>query len=101
MRDLTDVHGLDLTDEVFEVLHQAGGAVVERIVSSGQASQWFDQDHDEWVMVLSGSADLEYANGATVHISAGQGLVIPASVRHRVVRTARPTIWVAVHFPSV
>lgn len=99
MRDLTDIDGLDLTDEVFEVLHTAGGSTLERIVSNGQTTQWLVQDHDEWVMVIAGAARLE-GDDATVELTAGQALLIPAQVRHRVVWTEQPTVWIAVHFPG-
>jgi cupin 2 domain-containing protein len=97
--DLGRLDDLDLTDEVFETLHRAHGATVERIVSNGHQTQWYDQDHDEWVMVLSGAARLD-VGGRDVHLGPGQALTIPAHVRHRVVWTAAPTVWVAVHFPA-
>lgn len=97
--DLGRLDGLTLAEEVFETLHAARGAVVERIVSNGQQTQWYDQDHDEWVMVLSGAARLD-VGGREVELGPGQALTIAARVRHRVLWTARPTIWVAVHFPA-
>ncbi len=51
MRDLFNVEGVDTFGEVFDKLHEAHGAVVERIVSHGQATDWLEQDHDEWVVV--------------------------------------------------
>lgn len=97
--DLGRLEGLDLTEEVFQTLHAAQGAVVERIVSNGQRTQWFDQDHDEWVLVLSGAARLDVA-GREVMLDAGQAMTIAAHERHRVLWTASPTVWVAVHFPA-
>jgi cupin 2 domain-containing protein len=100
MGNLLDTSGMDLTNEVFEQLHASGGTLVERIVSNGQQTQWFDQEHDEWVMVLRGGARLEYRDGTTVDLEQGQATVLPAHLIHRVVWTQQPTVWLAVHFPA-
>lgn len=88
-------------EEIVATLLAAPGARIERIVSTGQASPpgfWYDQDGDEWVAVLQGSADLRFADEpAPRRLSAGDHLLIPARRRHRVERTANPTIWLAVH----
>lgn len=100
MNDLHDIDGLDMAHEVFTSLHAGQGCLVERIVSDGQTTQWLTQDHDEWVMVLAGGAVLEMGDTNQVHLQAGQWFTITAGQRHRVAWTERPTIWVAVHFPS-
>ncbi|KAB7783366.1 MULTISPECIES: cupin domain-containing protein [Methylorubrum] len=87
--------------EIFETLLTRPGIRVERIVSTGQASPpgfWYDQDGDEWVAVLKGSAELRFADEpAPRRLAEGDHLLIPAHCRHRVERTANPTIWLAVH----
>ncbi len=91
-------------DEVVTALAAAPGLRIERIVSTGQASPpdfWYDQDQAEWVMVVSGSAVLRFADEAEPrHLTAGDYLLIPPHQRHRVERTdpATPTVWLAVHF---
>lgn len=100
MRELFNVEGVDTAREVFDVLHEAHGAVVERIVSHGQITDWVEQDHDEWVVVLRGWAVLDLGDGAEVALTAGQWLTIASGVRHRVVHSDRPTVWLAVHFPA-
>ena len=76
---------------------------VERIVSRGQASPpgfWYDQDTDEWVLLVKGSASLSFADGSEIALGPGDHLLIPRHVRHRVERTdpEGETIWLAVHF---
>jgi hypothetical protein len=47
----------DLPDELSTTLLQASNLRIERIVSHGHASPegfWYDQDEQEWVMVLQG-----------------------------------------------
>ncbi len=86
--------------EVFDDLPAASGVRVERIVSHGDASppgEWFDQDDDEWVLVLEGEGELEFANPIErVLLGVGDWIFIPAHRRHRVVRSADPTVWLAV-----
>ena len=91
-------------DEEITSLLTAPNVRIERIVSAGQASPpgfWFDQDWDEWVVLLAGSAGL-LIEGETAarHLKPGDYLHIPAHVRHRVEWTDReqPTVWLAVHF---
>ncbi len=73
---------------------------IERIVSTGQASPpgfWYDQDFDEWVVVLAGAARLALDGEAERYLLPGDHLLIPAHRRHRVVWThpALPTVWLA------
>ena len=52
-------------EEFTEVLHSKD-LKIERIVSTGQttpAGEWYDQDEDEWVVLIQGEAVLEYENG--------------------------------------
>ena len=86
--------------EEFLTLWENPSTKIERIVShshSSPAEFWYDQPGDEWVIVLRGSATLEFADGKSVHLGAGDYLEIARHVRHRVARTADETIWLAVH----
>ena len=90
--------------ELITMLLEADGLRIERIVSQGQASPagfWYDQDENEWVMVLSGSAAIEFeGEAAAVELQAGSYLNIPAHRKHRVVRTSatEKTVWLAVFY---
>lgn len=82
-------------------LCEAGSVKIERIVSNRHSSPpdfWYDQPGDEWVIVLRGGAMLEFADGNSVDLGAGDYLEIAGHIRHRVVRTDDETIWLAVHF---
>lgn len=76
---------------------------IERIVSTGQASPpgfWYDQADDEFVVLLSGAARLQFEEGdVTLDMKPGDWVEIPAHVRHRVETTQAepPTVWLAVH----
>ena len=91
-------------DESVDILARAKNVRVERIVSTGQASPpgfWYDQDEHEWVLLLSGSARLEFDEPARVlELRPGDAVTIPAHERHRVAATApgQDTVWLAVFY---
>ena len=95
-----------LTEEAFTELLRHDAVRIERIVSNGHASPdgfWYDQDENEWVLLLEGEAGIEFADGERVHLTRGDTLNLPAHTRHRVTYTSRPAIWLAVfyrHRPS-
>lgn len=52
-----------LPDELFEEIVAKRGIKIERIVSYGHTTpqnEWYDQNRDEWVMVLKGEAILSF-----------------------------------------
>ena len=83
--------------ERFEALHERQGLLIERIVSSDELEGAdSDQPHDEWVLLLRGAASLE-VDGAVLQLRAGDWLMLPAGTAHRVLRTERNSLWLAVH----
>jgi cupin 2 domain-containing protein len=92
-----------LDAERMEDLHRAGAVRIERIVSTGQATPagaWFDQRHDEWVVLLKGGAGLLLEGEAGPRtLAPGDWVLLPAGLRHRVEWTApgEATVWLAVH----
>jgi cupin 2 domain-containing protein len=81
-----------------------GNFRIERIISSGHATQegtWYDQDQDEWVLVLEGEAVLGYEDGSEVRLSRGDSLFLPRHRRHRVIYTSSPCVWLAVFYGNV
>jgi cupin 2 domain-containing protein len=73
---------------------------IQRIVSQTYSSPpdcWYDQDEDEWVIVVRGEAILEFEAGELVHMKEGDYVTIPRHVKHRVLQTDPKTIWLAVH----
>jgi cupin 2 domain-containing protein len=88
--------------ELFESLISGDRIYLERIISTGQTTpvgEWYDQELDEWVLLLQGEASLSYADGSTVNLRAGDYLFIPAHQKHRVEHTSSqpPCIWLAIH----
>ncbi|AUH51542.1 phosphoribosylaminoimidazole carboxylase [Chromobacterium sp. ATCC 53434] len=95
----------DLPQEWLQTLFSGDrGFRVERIVSRGHASPegfWYQQDEEEWVLLLSGSAELEYQSPPRrVALKPGDAIAIPAGCRHRVSRTApdQDSVWLAIFY---
>ncbi|HSD92759.1 MAG TPA: cupin domain-containing protein [Methyloceanibacter sp.] len=91
-------------EEAVETLCQEPGARIERIVSTGQTTpdgKWYDQEADEWVLLVKGGARLRIEGESQDRtLAPGDYLLLPAHCRHRVTWTERepPTVWLAIHF---
>ena len=83
-------------EETADVLLERGGVRIERIVSNLARTDWYDQAEDEWLVLLEGTAELEFED-ATVSLRRGDTLLIPAHRRHRVAETSADALWLTVH----
>ncbi len=93
----------NLDEEVFELLAQSEKVKIERIISKGHSSPtsgWYNQDQNEWVVVLKGEAVISFENGEEVELKAGSHINIPAHTKHKVKWTHPEveTVWLAVHY---
>jgi cupin 2 domain-containing protein len=100
-----DIPG-EMPDESCTQIVRSENIRIERIVSRGQASPpgfWYDQETDEWVLLVKGSASLRFLDGREIALTPGDHLLIPRHMRHRVERTAPEgeTVWLAVHYGGV
>ena len=73
---------------------------LEHIASHGWPSPngfWYDQGRPEWVLLIQGHSVLEFEEGS-LELKAGDSLLIPAGIRHRVASASADATWVALHF---
>ncbi|MSP40757.1 MAG: cupin domain-containing protein [Deltaproteobacteria bacterium] len=85
--------------EDFLTLFENANVKISRIVSLAHSSPpgfWYDQAEDEWVIILRGSATLEFADGELVELKVGDWLTLARHVKHRVAQTSAETIWLSV-----
>ena len=90
-----------LDKELFDMLLEQGNVKIQRIVSTGQvSSSWYDQDFNEWVIVLKGAAMIFFEDNKSIHLKEGSYINIPAHQKHRVSWTSlnSETIWLAVSY---
>ena len=90
-------------DEISQELLRGNSFRLERIVSMGHttpAGVWYDQESDEWVLLLSGAAQLRFDDADQLDMRPGDCILIPAHQRHRVDWTdpQQQTAWLALHF---
>lgn len=102
--NLFDEIPADMPEELSETLSAGKDVRIERIVSRGHRSEenfWYDQADDEWVVILTGWAELRFdGHDDTILMTPGDWIHIPAHKRHRVEATAddEDSIWLAVFF---
>ncbi|SDC01661.1 cupin domain-containing protein [Paraburkholderia lycopersici] len=95
----------EANEERFDALVARGEVLIERIVSTGQASPpgfWYDDAREEWIVLLAGAATLAFENAGEPprRLLPGDYVHIPPHCRHRVAWTdpAVPSVWLAVYF---
>jgi len=97
---LLDSSAAPFSGELIQQLVDVHGAVIEQILSGeSDESLDYDQDHDEWVLLLQGAAELE-VSGQTLSLEPGDWVLLPRRTLHRVVHTAAGTSWLALHLPG-
>lgn len=90
--------------EIFETILEAKAFRLERIVSEGRQTpedKWYDQDKNEWVILLKGSAGLLLeGEEEPIVLKPGDYITLPANIRHKVLWTDphEKTIWLALHY---
>lgn len=92
-----------LPDEIFEDLVITPNVRIERILSQGHSSPeqgWYDQNENEWVIVLQGTGTLVFEDGRHIVLNAGDYINIPAHDKHKVASTdeEQVTVWLAVFY---
>lgn len=104
--NLPDQLGNPLEEEFFEDLLTANNVRLERIISEGHSSPegfWYDQEIDEWVIVVKGYAEivtLDHLGKETLwELHPGDAILLKAHHKHRVQKTSKSpkTVWLALH----
>ncbi|MCB2222116.1 MAG: cupin domain-containing protein [Bacteroidetes bacterium] len=88
--------------EIFTTLFESASIKIERIFGQHpytQPGEWYDQEEDEWVVLLEGTAKVEIQNEQIIELKAGDYLFLPAHKIHRVNETSdvKKCIWLAIH----
>ena len=91
---------LPLSEELTTVLAEGDSVRIMQIISTGQTTDWYDQDETEFVALLEGNAVIEYDGGRSVKLEKGDTLVIKPHEKHRVSYTSNnpPCVWLCVFY---
>jgi cupin 2 domain-containing protein len=92
--------------ELFEELFKSKNSHIERIISVGWnkvEDNRYDQETEEWVLLIKGSASIEFENNYFIEMIEGDYIFIPSHCKHKVIKTSSnpPCIWLAVHFTNL
>jgi len=103
VKNIYEDENIDLKDEYFEGLLKQNGFRLERIISKGHVSKndfWYDQDEDEFVLLLKGSAKLLFENNDIIELKEGDYIIIPKHFKHKVIYTdtENKTFWLTCYF---
>jgi cupin 2 domain-containing protein len=91
MKDIKNIYSSippSMHEELFQDILITDTFEVKRIVSKGHASPkdfWYDQDKNEWVILLKGRAGLLFeGDNNVIELKPGDYINIPAHRKHRV-----------------
>lgn len=98
--NIHDFPQFPLPNELTTVLAESENVRIERIISTGQTSDWYDQTETEFVVLIDGSAVIDFESGRTVAMSKGDTLTIAPHERHKVSFTSSepPCVWLCVFY---
>jgi cupin 2 domain-containing protein len=90
-------------EEIFEIILNNKNLKLERIITNGQTTppgEWYNQENDEWVVLIQGSALILFENEKFIILNKGDHILIPKNCKHRVqwVDSNQECIWLALHF---
>ena len=88
-------------EEFIEEILSTKNFNLERIISEGHISPpnfWYDQDKNEFVLLLKGKAELSFDNGEKYELNPGDYMIINAHQKHRVDWTDpnQKTFWLTI-----
>jgi cupin 2 domain-containing protein len=87
----------EIDSEIFETILKHKNVEIKKIISNTlKIPQTFCQKEDEFVVLLKGCAKIEI-NGEIKKLKAGDYLFIPANTPHKVLKTKKIAIWLAIH----
>ncbi len=85
-----------LDTEHFQTLFHNPSFKIEAIRSHlTQPGKWYDQEEDEWVILIQGSAQLQ-VNDKILTLTHGDSLFLPKHTPHQVLNTSEDALWLGV-----
>lgn len=103
LKNIFDNFSKNNDKEFIEEILSAKNFKLERIVSEGHTSPpnfWYNQDKNEFVLLLKGKAKLSFDNGEKYELNPGDYMIINAHQKHRVDWTDpdQKTFWLTIFY---
>ena len=87
----------DLTKETIDEIFSSPKIRVERITSSGQTTDWFNQDENELVILLEGEAIIQFLD-KELTIKKGDVINIPSNQIHKTINLSNTCLWLCIFY---
>lgn len=97
--NIFNVKNINKNKEIVEILKENENVKIEKIVSTGQTTDWMEQEQEEFVMLIQGEAIIEYENKKQ-ELRAGDTVIIKKNEKHRVAYTSENPccIWICIFY---
>lgn len=94
---------VNTTNEYFEDIISEADFRIERIISDGHTTPddfWYNQDEDEFVLLLKGFAKLMFEDGSIIELNEGDYVIIDKHKKHKVIYTSTETktFWITCYY---
>ena len=116
--NIFDLKDLSEKEEVVRILTENENVKIEKIISTGQTTDWQKSDKNEFVILVQGTAEIEYfeskdykksdntmknkkdINNKKLRLGKGDTVLINKGERHRVSYTSKNPccIWICIFF---
>lgn len=116
--NIFDLKDLSERKEVVKILTENENVKIEKIISTGQVTDWQESDKNEFVILVQGNAEIEYyenknlktneniiknkknTNDMKLQLGKGDTVLIKKGERHRVSYTSKNPccIWICIFF---
>ncbi len=97
--NIFDIEKIPENEELLEILEENKNVKIERIISTGQTTEWMSDEKKEFVILVQGKAAIEFKD-RKVYLEKGDTLLIEEKEFHRVSYTSRNPhcIWICIYF---
>ena len=107
--NIFDLKDLSEKEEVVRILTENENVKIEKIISTGQMTDWQESDKNEFVILIQGKAEIEYfenndyqrnTNNKKLQLVRGDTVLINKGERHRVSYTSKEPccVWICIFF---
>ncbi|ERK53458.1 hypothetical protein HMPREF1552_00430 [Leptotrichia sp. oral taxon 879 str. F0557] len=114
--NIFDLKDLSEKEEVVRILTENENVKIEKIISTGQTTDWQESDKNEFVILIQGKAEIEYfesndykenimknqrnTNNKKLQLVRGDTVLINKGERHRVSYTSKEPccVWICIFF---
>lgn len=114
--NIFDLKDLSEKEEIVRILTENENVKIEKIISTGQTTDWQESDKNEFVILIQGKAEIEYfenndykknimknqrnTNNKKLQLVRGDTVLINKGERHRVSYTSKEPccVWICIFF---